>query len=105
MVNPRLEMQRSAGKFAFFLTGVYLLVVFGLVVSTTTGYPIPIIGWPIVLLPGAAFVYSFIDAVKLHRTTDETATARLWRRSLLLAAIGMALLVAAVIIVNRITPV
>jgi hypothetical protein len=102
VVSPKLEMQRTIGKLAFFLAGVYLLVVFGLVISTATGNPIPVVGWPIALVPAAAFVYSFIDAVKLHRTADEAATTQLWRRSILYAVIGSALTVAAVVVINRI---
>ena len=105
MVSPKLELQRTAGKLAFFLTGIYLLVVFGLAVSTATGNPIPLLGWPMVVVPATAFVYSVIDAVKLHRTTDNAESTRLWRRSLLYAVIGMTLTVAAVIVINRITPV
>ena len=104
MVSPKLEMQRTAGKLAFFLAGVYLLVIFGLVVSTATGNPIPLLGWPIALVPAAAFVYSCIDAVKLHRTADNAESTRLWRRSLFYAVIGAVLTVAAIIIINRITP-
>ncbi|MFI6079104.1 hypothetical protein ACIA5C_47120 [Actinoplanes sp. NPDC051343] len=102
MVSPKLEMQRTAGKLAFFLAGVYLIVVFGLVVSTATGNPIPIVGWPIALVPAIAFVYAFIDAVKLHRTADDVESTKLWRRSLLYAVIGSVLTVAAVVIINRI---
>ncbi|MEU4427903.1 hypothetical protein AB0F81_45390 [Actinoplanes sp. NPDC024001] len=105
MVSTRLDMQRGAGKFAIFLSGVYLMVLFGLLVSTVSGYPVPALGWPVMLLPGAAFAYSFIDAIKLHRTEDEVAAARLWRRSLLFAAIGTVLLIAAAAIVNGMTPV
>jgi hypothetical protein len=105
VISPKLEAQRTAGKLSFFVAGVYVLVVFGLVVSTATGNPIPLIGWPMVLIPAVAFAYSVIDAVKLHRTTDDAETTRLWRRSLLFAAVGAFLTVAAVIIVNRITPV
>ncbi|GGN26572.1 hypothetical protein FHR83_005056 [Actinoplanes campanulatus] len=104
MDNPRLDMQRSAGKLAIFPAGIYLLVLFGVVVSTASGSPIPLIGWPILLLPAAAFSYSIIDAVKLHRTSDIAETTRLWRRSLLLAVIGTGLMVLAVVITNRITP-
>ena len=85
MVSPKLEMHRTAGKLAFFLAGIYLLVLFGLVVSTATGNPIPLIGWPMVLIPATAFAYSSIDAVKLHRTVDDAESTRLWRRSLLYA--------------------
>lgn len=105
MVSPKLEMRRSAGKLAVFLAGVYLLVLLSLVVSTATGKPIPLIGWPIALVPGAAFVYSSVDAVKLHQTTDEDDSKKQWRRSLSYAAIGSALLIAAVVIIHRITPV
>ena len=105
MVNPRLEMQRLAGKFAFFFAGVYLLVLFGLVVSTASGDPIPLLGWPLILIPAGAFVPSCLAAVKLHRTTDGAALTDLWRRSLLYAAIGVVLMVAAVLIIERITSV
>jgi hypothetical protein len=98
-------MQRSAGKLTFFLAGIYLMVLFGVVVSTASGSPIPLLGWPILLLPAAAFVYSIIDAVRLHRTSDIATTTRLWRRSLLLAVIGTGVMVLAVVITNRITPV
>jgi cytochrome b561 len=102
VVSPKLEMQRTAGKLAIFLAGIYVLVVFGLIVSTATGNPIPLVGWPIALVPAAAFVYSFIDAVKLHRTADVDESTRLWRRSLLYAVIGSALTIAAVVIINKI---
>lgn len=104
MVGPKLEMRRSAGMFAIFLAGVYLLALFSLVVSTATGYPIPLIGWMPALMPGAAFVYSFIDAVRLLRTTDDDESKKLWRRTLFCAAIGTALLLAAAFIIDEITP-
>jgi hypothetical protein len=44
-------------------------------------------------------------AVRLHRTAEPGQTAVLWRRSLLYAVIGTVLAVAAVVIINRITPV
>jgi hypothetical protein len=47
-------------------------------------------------------VPSFIEAVKLHRTVDDTTLNELWWRSLLMAAIGMVLVVAAVLIVGGI---
>ncbi|MCY1143591.1 hypothetical protein OWR29_36795 [Actinoplanes sp. Pm04-4] len=105
MVSPKLDMQRAAGKLAIFLIGVYALVLFGLVVSTASGDPIPLVGWPIALVPAVAFVYSFVAAVRLHRTAEPDQTAVLWRRSLLYAVIGTVLAVAAVVIINRITPV
>lgn len=105
MVSPKLDMQRAAGKLAIFLAGVYALVLFGLVVSTASGDPIPLVGWLIALVPAAAFVYSFVDAVRLHRTVEADQATALWRRCLLYAVIGTVLAVGAVVLINRITPV
>jgi hypothetical protein len=102
VVDPKLEMQRLAGKFAFFFTGIYLLILFGAVVTTVKGDPIPLIGWPLLLIPAAAFGPSFLDAVKLHRSIDGAELGRLWWRSLGMAVIGMLLAVTAVVIVGRI---
>jgi hypothetical protein len=102
VVNPKLEMQRLAGKVAFLFAGVYLLILFSAVVTTSTGAPIPLVGWPLLLIPAAAFVPSFVEGVKLHRTTDAAVLSRLWWRSLGMAAIGLVLAVTAVIIVGRI---
>ncbi len=98
-------MQRTAGKFAIFLAGIYLIVVFAQVVSTAMGDPIPLLGWPMLLVPAVLFTYSVIDAVKLHRTTDSALTNRLWRRSLILAVLGLGLVIAAVEIIYRMAPV
>jgi hypothetical protein len=95
-------MQRLAAKVAFLFTGVYLIILFSAVVSTATGDPIPLIGWPLLLIPAAAFVPSVIEGVRLHRTSDAAARSRLWWRSLSLAVVGLALAVAAVLIVGEI---
>lgn len=102
MVNPKLEMQRLAGKFAFLFAGVYLIILFSAVVSAATGSPIPLIGWPLLLIPAAAFIPSFIEGIRLHRTTDAAALSQLWWRSLGMAVIGLALAIAAVLIVGKI---
>lgn len=105
MVSPKLELQRVAGKFAFFFAGCYLLVLFGAAVTTANGDPIPVLGWLFLLLPAASFVPSILDAVKLHRSSDAAVLSQLWWRTLMFAAIGVALMVAAAVIVERITPV
>lgn len=104
MVNPTLEMRRLAGKFAFFFAGVYALVIFGAVVSTIAGEPLPLLEWPPLLIPGAAFASAVVDAVRLHRTADAAVMKWLWRRCLMYTAMGMALLVASVVIVQRMAP-
>jgi hypothetical protein len=103
VVDPKADIQRVAGKFALLLAGCYVLVVFGMIVSTVGGEPIPLIGWPILLIPAAAFVPSIVDSVNLLRTRDEAQRSKLWRRCLLMAVIGIVLTVAAVVSVERIT--
>lgn len=103
MIEAKREMQRAAASFAMLLAGVYVIVLFAMVVSQAKGNGLSIIAWPIVLTPGAAFIYSLIDAVKVYRTNDAAEAARLWPRSVLFAAIGTALLVVAAFIINRIT--
>jgi hypothetical protein len=102
VVNPKVEMQRLAGKFAFLFAGVYLIILFSAVVSAATGDPIPLIGWALLLIPATAFIPSFLEGVRLHRTTDAAALSQLWWRSLGLAAVGLALAVGAVLIIGRI---
>jgi len=104
VINPTLEMRRLVGKFAFFFAGVYLLVLFGAGVSTATGEPLPLLAWPLLLLPAAAFVPAVMDGFRLHRTTDSAAMKALWRRCLLFIVIAMVLLVATALMVERMTP-
>lgn len=104
MVNPTVEMRRLVGKFAFFFAGVYLLVLFGAVVSTGTGAPLPLVAWPLLLLPAAALVPAVLDGLRLHRIADPAVMKALWRRCLLFIAIAVVLLVAAAAMVERMTP-
>lgn len=104
MVNPTVEMRRLVGKFAFFFAGVYLLVLFGAAVSAATGEPPPLLAWPLLLLPAAAFVPAVLDGLRLHRTEDSAVMKALWRRCLLFIVIAMVLLVAGVLMVERMTP-
>jgi hypothetical protein len=68
----------------FFFAGVYLLVVFGAVVSTATGEKLPLLAWPLLLLlPASAFTPAVTDGFRLHRTADPAAMTSLWRRCLL----------------------
>ncbi len=103
MINPGLEMHRLAGKFAVLLAGVYLLVVFGAIVAASTGDNPPLVAWLLLPLPAFAFTPSVLDALRLHRTTDPSVTRTLWRRCLLLAAVGLVLLVAAALTLGRVS--
>ena len=103
MANSTLEMRRLVGKFAFLFAGIYLLVVFGAAVSAATGDPPPLVAWPLLLVPAAAFVVAVLDAVRLHRSNDPAVTGSLWRRCLLYTAIGMVLLIVAALYVEQMT--
>ena len=101
MIDPGLEMRRLAGKFALLFAGVYALGVFGAAIAAATGPGIPLWGWLLLPLPTIAFLPSVRDAVRLHRTTDAAQMTTLWRRCLLLAVVGMALFVAAALIIGN----
>lgn len=60
-------MRRLVGKFAFLLAGIYLLVLFGVAVSSAAHRTF-VIAWVLLLLPAAAFVVAVIDGFRLHRT-------------------------------------
>jgi hypothetical protein len=102
VVDPTLEMRRLAGKFAVLLAGVYVLVVFGVIVAASTHGSLPLVTWPLVLLPAFPFVPSVLDAVRLHRTSDPDRMKVLWRRCLLLAIAGTALLIVIAIVLDKV---
>ncbi|WP_345631335.1 hypothetical protein [Rugosimonospora acidiphila] len=97
-----MEMRRLVGKFALLLAFVYILVLVGGVVTLAGRTSVPVITWPLILIPGAAFVPAAIDAVRLHRTTDSYRTTALWRRCALYTAIGLVLLIADAIALNQV---
>ncbi|ASW56801.1 hypothetical protein CIK06_25555 [Plantactinospora sp. KBS50] len=94
-------MQRLAGKFALLLAGIYVLFPFGMAVSTAAGEPIPLWGWPLLLLPAFLFAPAVIAAIRLHRTSDRDIGKRLWWRSLLLACTGFVLVIAVALILGE----
>ena len=72
-----MEMQRLA-SFALLFVGVYLLVVFGLVLTTVNGDRIPLIGWwPLVLLPAGALVPSSVPGHDDNVSPDVVLPAQL----------------------------
>jgi hypothetical protein len=52
-------MQQRAGKFAFFC-GIYLI----------TGEPIPVMGWPLLLIPAASFQHSSTASSRVRRSRE-----------------------------------
>jgi hypothetical protein len=103
VVDPSLEMRRLAGKFAVLLAGVYVLVLFGVAVAALTHGALPGVTWPLLLLPAIAFTPSVVAALRLHQTSDLERMTTLWRRSLLLAAVGTALLVGAALVLDKVS--
>jgi len=100
-MNPTLEMRRLAGKFTLLVVFVYLLALFGMTVAVITGQGPHWLAWLLLPLPAVAFVPAAVAAVRLHRTQDPMETSRLWRRCVLLAAIGAALLAPAAVTAGR----
>jgi hypothetical protein len=68
--DSRVELRRLIGKVALPLAGVYILVLFAAVVAALSENRISAWGWPLLTLPGFAFVPAVADALRLHRTTD-----------------------------------
>src|SRR5437588_9891098 len=104
MIDPSLEMRRLVGKFAFLFAGVYVLVLFGTGVAAATGQRLPLVAWPLLFLPGVAFVVAVRDGFRLHRTTEPAAMRMLWRRCLLFVVVAVVLLAVTAVGVERMTP-
>ncbi|MFU8850723.1 hypothetical protein ACNAW0_07025 [Micromonospora sp. SL1-18] len=100
MIDPTLEMRRLAGKVAVLLAGVYLLVVFGVAVAAATGDGVPWWGWLLLPLPAFSFIPSVTAAARLHRTTDPDRARMLWRRSFILAGVGLGLVIVVALVLN-----
>jgi len=103
MMDPALEMRRLAGKFALFLAGVYVLVMFVVMVAVSRGIRLAVVEWLLLPLPAFAYAPSVVDAVRLHRTVEATRMKILWRRSLGLAVLGTVLLFAEAAVVERVS--
>ena len=101
MIDPTTEMRRWVGKLAFLFSGVYVIVLFAGVAAAATGNGLPVLAWPPLLVPGAAFAAAVVDGFRLHRTADATVMATLWRRCLLYLVIGVALFAVSAVMVER----
>ena len=102
MTESAIEIRRLVGKFALLFAFIYVLVLVGGIVALVQHVSVPIITWPLVLLPGAAFVPAVVDAIRLHRTLDPERLRDLWRRCAMYTVIGMVLLVATAIILSKV---
>lgn len=96
------EMRRLVGKVALLIAFVYVLVLFGGVITLVQDTSVNVITWPLLIVPAAAFVPSVVDAVQLHRTSDPDRMKTLWRRCGLYALIGLVLLIATAVILNQV---
>jgi hypothetical protein len=97
-----MQMRRLVGKVALLLAFVYLLVLFGGLVTLAQGQSGPAITWPLLIVPAAAFVPAVIFAIQLHRTSDPDRTRALWRQCALYTVIGLALLIADAVILSQV---
>jgi hypothetical protein len=98
--SETMEMRRLVGKFALLFAFVYVLVLAGGVITLVQHVSAPWITWPLIIIPAAAFVPAVVDAIRLHRTSDDDQTKALWRRCGLLTLVGMALVAVAAIVLN-----
>jgi hypothetical protein len=98
-----MEMRRLVGKFALFFAFIYFLVLVGGVITLAQHVHTSWLTWPLIIAPAAAFGPAVADAIRLHRTSDPERTKALWRRCGRLTLIGVALLIAAAIVLNGLT--
>lgn len=101
MRDPAVELRRLVGKFALLLAFVYVLALVAGVVSLVRGTSTSALGFVFLLLPAIAFAVSVQSAVELHQTSDPGRMKSLWPRCALYAAIGLGVLIAAVVIIDR----
>jgi hypothetical protein len=101
--DPATELRRVVGKLVLFLAGCYtLLLVAGVAVLAQGRTDIPLINLVSALFPGLAFAPAAYYGVKLHTTTDPAKTKALWPKCALYGAIGLALLVATVVVLDQV---
>lgn len=55
MIDPAAELRRWVGKLAFLLSGVYTALLFAGAAAAAAGNGLPVLAWPPLLVPGAAF--------------------------------------------------
>jgi hypothetical protein len=105
MMGPaeaKLNLQRLVGKFTLFFALIYLQILIAVVFVAFRGGSRPLVVWLLLLVPMIAFVPAVVDAINLHRTKEQEKLGRLWRRCGLLGVGGMALLIAAALVIGEI---
>ncbi len=100
--EAKLMLKRLVGKFAFFFTIVYFLLVFAGLVRLTQGDHVPMSTWLLLIPAGVAFVPAVIDGLNLHRISDSERLDRLWKSCGILTVSGVVLLVLAAFIAGGI---
>jgi hypothetical protein len=101
--SPGTDARRALGKLALFLAGVWaLLLVIGIAVAAQGTLNIPVITWPLLIVPGFAFAPAAFYVIKLHQTEDTIMEKSLLGKAWSYAAAGLALGVAVVVILNHV---
>jgi hypothetical protein len=91
VVDPKLELRRTAGKLAFALAGTYMFIFLATVYTLFDGHPLQVWRYTGLFAPIVLFVPAVIAGVRLHQTTDKDQTRSLWHKSLIYAVLGMTL--------------
>jgi hypothetical protein len=102
VTQPAAELRRLVGKFALLFAFIYLLFLMTGVFRAIRGPSLAVEGWPLFLIPGAAFVPAVVNAVRLHRTSDPDRLKTLWPRCAAFTVAGMVLIVAGTIAISKI---
>jgi hypothetical protein len=101
VAGPATDARRALGKLALFLAGVWgLLLMIGIIVAVQGTLDIPVITWPLLLVPGFAFVPAAYYAIKLHQVDGPADEKTLLGKAWLYAAIGLILGIVVIVIIN-----
>jgi hypothetical protein len=91
VVDPKLQLRRTAGKFAIALAGTYIFIFLATVITFFNGHPLPVWKYAGLFAPIVLFVPAVAAGIKLHQTADDAQSRSLWHKSLIYAVLGMAL--------------
>ncbi|MBB2940536.1 putative membrane protein [Actinoplanes lutulentus] len=100
--EAKIEFQRLVGKFSLFFAFIYFLMIVGSIVTVVDGDKVPVLTWVGIVLAGIVFVPAVMDAVRLHRTSDQQRLAALWRRCALLTLAGLVVMIATAVAVEAV---
>jgi hypothetical protein len=97
--DPAVTLRKVVGKFVLLFAGVWLALLFAVVVAAVDGGgpTIPLINWGTLLLPGCALVPGAVVSLRLLRAQEIDRIKELWVKSALYGVAGLVIGIGSVI--------